>query len=596
MTPNNTTVTSDETVEAEDKEVEVHSSQDTEDVSLEKSKPDDEVAEILENLEKVTLRDFYAPEALRDAPTGDDVINLGSLKVPWSAVIAEGEEEERDEFETEPIYQNTGIRDGSGVLEPIYQNRLEVISEGSTGTLSQLEVEQIDLHSHEGRMNYRRFKEGFLANPDESMFVDMLPKRHSEYDLGPLYDNLQFLQNQEPQGRPLWSVRSSKDHDDVFVASGQSTLKSPKEFGTSDRMSMASDYSGIVGESLLEEVGSFSGNTSRSGTLSSQSGVDARDLQLMDPAFDKELLEDILGLDVTSEEAAEISEYCTKCDEEQESLQSFDTRSDTLTNRQSKSDVFFDAASEFENEEPITDPRNRTSDHAHLGRDLRSSSGASIHDTYFGRSSSEDEVYEDSSQGFLTAESSPCHRPISAAIDLNLSEEPESRAQLTTSFVNNLNRRSRGEPSEEETVSTYFGRSSASELEDHPVEVKADQLAQLREFDEAIVSVGAVLPSDDKNGFYRAQSSFDNCLDSSKTNDKKTRKNNQTACHEMTNSNEASTDTETVNLRNKSGMIDSAARKELTKSEAEFIKAVTVAFEDITKLSIEDEDSEDTKL
>ncbi|XP_031563584.1 uncharacterized protein LOC116299089 isoform X2 [Actinia tenebrosa] len=604
VTPTN--ITTDETNKVEYKEGETHSIiQDTDDVvTIQKEKPDKEVSEILENLEKVTLS-----ESLRDVPTDDDVINLGSLKIPWSAVIAEEEEKDKgkDKFETEPIYQNyTEI----GVVEPIYQNRLEVISEGSTGTLSQLEIEQIDLNSHEGRMNYRKFKEGFLANPEESMFVDMLPKRHSDYDLGPLYDNLHFLQNQEPQGKPLWSVRPSKDHDEVFVPSGPHTsLKSPKEFGATDRRSMASDYSGIVGESLLEEAGSFSGNTTRSGTLSSQSGVDPRDLQSMDSAFDKELLEDILGLNVTSEEAAEISEYCAKCDEERDSLQSIDTRSDTLTDRQSKSDVFFDAASDFENGDPTTDSKNRTSAHdqvhdqahANLGRDLRSSSGASIHDTYFGRSSSdeEDEVYEDSSQGFLTAESSPCHKPLSAAINLNLNEEPESRDKLTAGFVNNLDRRSRGESSEDDTINTYFGRSSVSDLEDHNIEDKpdqSDQLAQLRELDEAIVSVGAVLPSNDGDGFHRAQSSFDNCLDNSKTTNTKTQSNNQTTYPEMTNSSEAGTDTDTVNLRNKSGMIDSDTRKELTKSEAEFIKAVTDAFKDITKLSSEDDGSEDTKF
>jgi len=359
---------------------------------------------LVRNFETMHLKDKeYSSD---DTLQSDSLINLGSFKVPWVAVDnPEFTLALPKEINPEPVYQN--VKD----VEPVYENVTLNTPQGSN-TLTSMTVEQvdvntpmtvaqIDLKSQEGKLKYRKFQQRVMSDGEESMFMDMLPKRSSEYELGPLYENLQFRkENGETKEMPLWSVRTSKDYEDVFVLNNQSSLKAGDDVNSryKDRFSFASDYSGIVGEALLEEVASCS--TSRSETLSSQTSAPDQH----DPAFDKELLSDILGLPVSPEEAAEISEFCNQCDQEtdQERSSNDGQRSSTLTNRQS--DVFFDAISEL-NE---FDSKEETSE---IGRGSIGSHASSYggHDTYFGPSSSDEESFADC-QGFSTPHSSPYHR------------------------------------------------------------------------------------------------------------------------------------------------------------------------------------------
>lgn len=524
--------------------------------------------DILKTFERMDLKE--KEETSDDTLKSDSLIDLGSFKVPWSAVD--------DTFaslskETEPVYQN--IKETG----PIYENVGTVgTPEGSSNTLSSMTVEQIDLNSREGKQQYRQFqKRALLSDGDESMFMDMLPKRSSEYELGTLYENVQFRKHSsETKEIPLWSARSSKDFEDVFFLNNHNSLKSFDEANLKDRRSFASDYSGIVGEALLDEVASCS--TSRSDTLSSQTSI----ADHPDAAFDKELLSDILGLQVSAKEAVEISDFCSKCDQETEQERTVSyCRSSTLTNRQSE--VFFDAFSEF-NEMESKDEVPPS----------RGSVGSEEQNTYFGPSSSEDESFTDC-QGYSTANSSPYHRRYSTGNtpevystpdihnrqdnldpkDSDLSKESISDISIQTSkdSVSRIHQ-------ENSTSLNFLKPQGKTEAKDYsqskesishsPIQSFKDSesVDLLKNADHCIVSVGAVI--EDKL-FYCAQSSLDD-IDKPDNSD-------------------------VVVLRDKATSVPAPTRQELTKSQTEFIKAVTDAFEGIIDLTLdEDEDGEDTKF
>ncbi|EDO35142.1 predicted protein [Nematostella vectensis] len=360
---------------------------------------------------------------------------------------------------TEPYYAN--VDRGSMPSEPIYEN----VSMKSN-TLSGLVIRPSELplpsptHSH-----------------DDSMFVDIVPKQRTKHDLVPLYENVQ-LKSVLGEGESTDNVfrwKTSEVPTPNNTSPSSEVAKSLEKCSLRDRFSFASDYSGIVGENLLDEVGSVSSDRSRSNTSSSRgSGSDS--MRSGNPAFDKELLDDILGFPITQEEAEEISEFCTRCDEEEQF-------------EMSESNFISSVDPDFTSTlgEPgslstgdLNGSLDRTAESTPR-RSLAESSTSSVHDTYFGVESISDESEEfvDCAQDLRDVSPGKSCDSFKECKEYMPCPSPSCHPKDSTP--------------DEQQCDTYFGRSSESELEKSS-ETESTQ-KDLRSDDASIVQVGRVVCS-----------------------------------------------------------------------------------------------------